>query len=90
MKRYGNLWPAVIDPGNLLAAAEQAECGKRYQAPVLAFNINLEKHLATLHEELISKTYQPGPYKTFQIFEPKKRIISAAPISGDAGDCIRR
>jgi len=25
------------------------------------------------------KSYQPGPYKTFEIKEPKPRLISAAP-----------
>ena len=32
-----------------------------------------------LQEELTSQRYQPGAYKTFEIFEPKRRIISAAP-----------
>lgn len=32
-----------------------------------------------LKNELESKTYQPGGYHTFEIFEPKRRLISAAP-----------
>lgn len=32
-----------------------------------------------LKNELESKTYQPGAYHTFEIFEPKRRLISAAP-----------
>src|ERR1019366_5854029 len=32
-----------------------------------------------LHEELSTKTYRPGAYRSFFIYEPKKRQISAAP-----------
>jgi hypothetical protein len=35
--------------------------------------------LLRLHEELSSRTYQPGPCRTFTIDEGKKRPISAAP-----------
>lgn len=40
---------------------------------------NLEQELFQLQQELQSKTYSPGNYTTFQIFEPKPRMISAAP-----------
>jgi hypothetical protein len=33
----------------------------------------------TLPEELTAMTYRPGPYASFHIHEPKKRLISAAP-----------
>ncbi len=79
MKRHGNLWPQVTDFANLAAAARQAQRGKRTRPNVLAFNYNLEAELLTLHEELQTKTYQPGAYRTFEIVEPKRRLISAAP-----------
>jgi len=79
MKRLGNLWPQVIDFANLVAASRQAQQRKRYRDNVLAFNFNLEGELLKIHEDLVNKTYQPGEYKTFQIVEPKKRMISAAP-----------
>lgn len=79
MKRHGNLWPQVTDFDNLLAAARQAQRGKRYQENVLQFNSRLGDELLQLQDELITKTYQPGAYRTFQIVEPKKRMISAAP-----------
>jgi retron-type reverse transcriptase len=79
MKRHGNLWPQVIDFNNLLAAAQQAQRGKRYQPNVLRFNERLGDELLRLQAELASQTYRPGPYTTFLIFEPKKRMISAAP-----------
>ncbi|MBP0004120.1 MAG: RNA-directed DNA polymerase [Cyanobacteria bacterium SBC] len=79
MKRYGNLYPQITDFSNLLAAAKQAQKGKRFRDSVLEFNYNLETELIRLQSELESKTYQPGEYRTFEIFEPKRRLISAAP-----------
>ena len=79
MKKYGNLWNEIIAFRNLLSAAQQAQRGKRFRENVLEFNYNLEQELFQLQEELQSKTYCPGNYTTFQIFEPKPRMISAAP-----------
>ena len=79
MKRHGNLWPQIVDFANLLAAARQAQRGKRFRDNVLAFNYNLEGNLLQLREDLTAKTYQPGAYRTFEIVEPKRRLISAAP-----------
>jgi hypothetical protein len=79
MKRIGNLWPALIDLDNLLTAAERARKGKRYRPPVARFHFHLERELCLLHEELAAKTYRPGPYRTFYVYEPKQRLISAAP-----------
>jgi retron-type reverse transcriptase len=79
MKRIGHLWIDVIDFDNLLKASFQAQRGKRFQENVLAFNYDLESNLLRLQEELVAQSYQPGRYKTFQIVEPKKRMISAAP-----------
>jgi len=79
MKRYGNLWSEVTAFANLLAAAQQAQRGKRFRENVLAFNYNLEQELAQLKTKLETKTYHPGAYKTFEIVEPKRRLISAAP-----------
>jgi len=79
MKRFGNLWPQVTAWENLVLAAHKAQRGKRCRDNVLDFNDNLEAELLTLQEELSNHTYSPGPYRTFQIVEPKKRMISAAP-----------
>ncbi|NEP16475.1 MAG: RNA-directed DNA polymerase, partial [Leptolyngbya sp. SIO4C1] len=79
MKRYGNLWPQVIDFENLLLAARKAQRGKRFRQNVLAFNYSREQELLALHQALQTRTYQPGRYKVFQIYSPKPRLISAAP-----------
>lgn len=79
MKRYGNLWCQIIDWSNLLLASRKAQKGKRFRDNVLAFNYNLEQELFKLQSELQSKTYQPGKYRSFRIYDPKPRLISAAP-----------
>lgn len=79
MKRHGNLWLQIIDFANLAIAAREAQRGKRFRDNVLAFNYALEDELAALQRELKTHSYRPGPYTTFQIVEPKKRMISAAP-----------
>ncbi len=79
MKRHGNLWEQVVSFEALLHAAEQARKGKRFRPAVAAFHFDQERALWKLHEELITKTYRPGAYRSFFIYEPKKRQISAAP-----------
>ncbi|MCP5117320.1 MAG: RNA-dependent DNA polymerase, partial [bacterium] len=54
--------------------------GKRGRGDVARFVLNLEAELARLQTELKESTYQPGPYRTFEVREPKVRLISAAPI----------
>jgi retron-type reverse transcriptase len=79
LKRHGNLWEKLISFESLLRAADTARRGKRFRPAVAAFHFDQERALWRLHEELTSKTYQPGAYRSFFIFEPKKRQISAAP-----------
>ncbi|MSR59927.1 MAG: RNA-dependent DNA polymerase [Planctomycetaceae bacterium] len=79
MKRYGNLWSQLISFENLLRAALKARRGKRFRPSVANFEFCLEVELWRLHDELEAGTYRPGPYRSFRIFEPKERLISAAP-----------
>ena len=79
MKRYGYLWSQITDFENLWLASGKAQKGKRYRPCVLEFNHALEENLLQLQQELQSKTYQPGEHHTFEITDPKPRIISAAP-----------
>ena len=79
MKRYGNLYPQIIELENLLLSARKAQKGKRFRYNVLDFNYHLETELIKLQKELTDKTYQPGNYRTFRLTNPKSRLISAAP-----------
>lgn len=79
MKRHGELWQDIITFPNLLLAAKKAQRGKRLRGNVVEFNYNLENNLLQLQAQLQDRCYQPGAYHTFEIFEPKPRIIAAAP-----------
>jgi len=79
MKRHGKLYNRVYAFDNLLSAARKAQKGKRFKPNCRNFNLDLEKNLLTLQRQLKEKTYKPGPYTCFKIYEPKERLISAAP-----------
>ena len=79
MKRHGHLYSQITSFENLLLAAKKSQKHKRNQSSVLKFHHNLEAELFKLQHELETQTYQPGPYRTFEIYEPKPRLISAAP-----------
>ena len=64
---------------NLLLAYRKASRGKRSRPAVAAFEYRLEDNLFQLQYELSNEVYQPGPYASFTIHEPKHRLISAAP-----------
>lgn len=81
MKAYKNLYPQVTAFENLYRAYRLARRGKRHRAAVADFEYNLEGNLLRLQEELQAQTYRPGAYHNFIIFEPKRRLVSAAPLS---------
>jgi hypothetical protein len=64
---------------NLLLAHRKAARGKRGKEPAARFEYHLEDNLIALQDGLRTKTYRPGPYSSFYIHEPKRRLISAAP-----------
>lgn len=79
MKTYNGLYPQICSFENLWKAACKAQKGKRFQDNVARFNFHRERELLRLQEELLSQTYRPGDYYEFTIYEPKRRMISAAP-----------
>jgi RNA-directed DNA polymerase len=64
---------------NLYAAYRLAARGKRSRPAAAAFEYRLEDNLIRLQDELAAEIYRPGPYASFLIHEPKRRLISAAP-----------
>jgi retron-type reverse transcriptase len=79
VKTFKNLFESIISFQNLLLAAEKARLGKAKKHIVHRFEMDLEKNLWQLHEELKNQTYQPGAYYEFTIYDYKERKISAAP-----------
>jgi RNA-directed DNA polymerase len=79
MKTYKNLFTQIITFDNFLSAATKSSKGRKYNADVVQFHFKKEDEIFKLQEELKNKTYKPGAYRTFNIYDPKERMISAAP-----------
>ena len=79
MKRAGNLIERIAEADNLRLAFWKASKGKRAKAEVLRFRADLDARLRCLREELLAGSVPWGPYRTFMIFDPKERMICAAP-----------
>jgi retron-type reverse transcriptase len=79
MKTFKNLFGQVTSFENLYQAYRLARRGKRDRPAVADFEFNLEANLLRLQAELEAQTYQPGGYHNFYIYEPKRRLVSAAP-----------
>jgi len=78
MKRHGNLFETIAAFDNLELAYRKAVRGKRYRPAELKFYANLEESLIQIQNELIWGSYEPKPYRTFTVYEPKERVIYAA------------
>lgn len=79
MKTYRNLYPQVSAFENIYRAYRKARKGKRGVSSTADFEFDQERELIRLRDELQTQTWQPGPYHSFYIHDPKKRLISAAP-----------
>ena len=73
------LFDAIASFPALRAAALRAATGKRGKPGVAAFLANLETEVLRLERALLTGRYRPGRYKAIEVFDPKHRIVSAAP-----------
>lgn len=78
-RSYDDLYDTLISFENLYLAYHKAARGKRGQVGVARFEFNLEGNLFSLQDALAALTYTPRPYTSFYIYDPKHRLISAAP-----------
>lgn len=62
-----------------MGAARDALRGRRLRQPGASFFASLEEQVVDLQSELSSETYQPGDYHYFRIYEPRERVVAAAP-----------
>ena len=76
-KRYGNLYEQMFTLDALHAAYLRSRDRKRKKSAVRRFEQNLGFNLQKLRDELQAGTYEPRPYKTFYVYEPKPRLIHA-------------
>ena len=74
-----SLYDQIHTWDNLYLGWRKASRGKRGRETAARFEYRLEDNLLQLEEELETRTYCPGPYYSFYIHDPKRRLISAAP-----------
>ena len=79
MKRKGNLLPAIAAMENLELAYYKAARGKHGKKEVQVYTAFLWDNLKQLQSELESGRVSVGNYHFFDIYDPKKRTICAAP-----------
>ncbi len=70
---------AVAALPNLFLAAAKARRGKSRRPDVEEWWLRREVEILALRNELLTGTYRPGAYRFFEIHEPKRRMIAAAP-----------
>ena len=74
-----NLYERITDAENLFAAAQIAARGKRWSRQAVVFRGALEEEIFAIQTALQTQTYRVGAYRTFMVYEPKAREISALP-----------
>jgi retron-type reverse transcriptase len=77
--RHDQLFGKIANFQALHVAARRAVRGKRKKPGAASFFANLERELLALERQLREGTYRPGHYVAFEVNDPKKRIVSAAP-----------
>ena len=78
-RRHDRLFGRIANFQALHAAARRAVKGKRKKPGAASFFANLERELLALERQLRDGSYRPGRYVAFEVNEPKRRIVSAAP-----------
>jgi hypothetical protein len=69
----------VASVENLFRAAARARRGKSRRPDVEDWWLRRESEVLALRAELLSGAYQPAGYRLFEVHEPKRRVIAAAP-----------
>jgi RNA-directed DNA polymerase len=73
------MFDQIVDINNLIQAYYSARKSKKYSKYVQKFEINREYNLLQLQQDLISVAYIHGDYNSFEILDPKPRIIQVSP-----------
>lgn len=80
MRRHGYLFERIIAFDNLTDAARKTFLGQKRNPAAARLYFHLETELLKIQEELAAATYEPRPYRVFEICEPKRRQICAADV----------
>ena len=78
MKRIQITPEEIAERKNLVVALQKAATGKRYRPDVQAFFCKLDGNLNQLGRDIRNSRLPYGRFRTFEIFDPKRRLIHAA------------
>ncbi|HEY4504462.1 MAG TPA: reverse transcriptase/maturase family protein [Candidatus Paceibacterota bacterium] len=78
IKQLAKSYETIISLPNLLRAWERFLRGKKNKPDVTVFQLRLMDNLLALQQDLQEKIYVHGPYKQFNISDPKPRVIHKA------------
>ncbi len=70
----------ITSVSHLFLCWEKFKVGKRKKEDVQLFERHIEDHLFELSAALRGRAYSHGIYHRFQVFDPKKRLISKASV----------
>lgn len=76
-RTFSQLAEKVYSFDNLDQAFNEVRQGKRFNREILLFRENYEENLINLQNHLIWESWRPHGYRSFTIYEPKMRQISA-------------
>ena len=79
MKRQVYLIEKIADIENLQLAFYKAQKGKAEKVKVFKYGKRLQENLQKLQQQILSGKVETGDYHYFYIYDPKKRLICAAP-----------
>ncbi len=77
-KKYRNLIDEIVSDKNMRRAYRLTSKAKKDTSGYLYFKEWSEINLETLKRSIVDQTYKPDPTRTFTVFEPKPRNITAA------------
>ena len=75
------LFDRVASLAELWAAAKRAARGKRHRASVARTLFDLERVVIDLRRRLLEGSWTPGRPGLHEVFDPKRRLIAAAPFA---------
>ena len=77
---YCASWSASSNENeNLVATHKLCLLSKQHKQGTIMFEIELGRNVTNLVKQLQNKTYRLSPYRSFTIYDPKKRLIEALP-----------
>lgn len=79
MKRQGQLIEKIAYIENLQLAYHKAQKGKAGKIEIFEYGKRLQENLQNLQQQILSGNVETGHYRYFTIYDPKKRLICAAP-----------